>query len=167
MPTHKPKKWYAIYTRSRTEKKVHEQLKSAGFEVYLPLMTTMRQWSDRKKKVKTPLIPSYVFIKTEETLLNKALAFNGVVRVLKYLGKNAIIQDHEIESLRILSINDYDFQLTESRCLQLGDEIEITTGSLTGVKGYFVQEKNKHRIIIKIEALNSFVNAEIPLNYIK
>ena len=66
MLTPKPNNWYAIYTRAKAEKKVYEQLERSGYEVYLPLTTTIKQWSDRKKKIKTPLISSYVFIKTEE-----------------------------------------------------------------------------------------------------
>lgn len=55
--------WFALYTMPRTEKKVHARLASKGVDVYLPLVTTVRQWSDRKKKVQVPLIPSIVFVR--------------------------------------------------------------------------------------------------------
>ena len=48
--------WFAVYTSPRTEQKVAERLEKEGYEVYLPLVTTLRQWSDRKKKVKIPLM---------------------------------------------------------------------------------------------------------------
>ena len=43
--------WYVLYTKPKNEKKVSEQLNSLGFEAYCPLVTTFRQWSDRKKKI--------------------------------------------------------------------------------------------------------------------
>jgi len=58
--------WYALYTKPKNEKKVTEQLQKSGIEVYCPMVTQIKQWSDRKKKTETPLIPSYVFVNIEE-----------------------------------------------------------------------------------------------------
>ena len=44
------KNWLAIYTNSRAEKKVEERLIKEGIEAYCPTYTTVKQWSDRKKK---------------------------------------------------------------------------------------------------------------------
>ena len=167
MPISKPKNWYAIYTRAKAEKKVYEQLNCSGYEAYLPLITTVRQWSDRKKKIKTPLISSYVFIKIEEAKLNHALSVYGAVRVLKYLGKNAIVKDQEIEDLRLLLNSDSNVHLAEKCNLLNGDEVEVIKGPLVGLKARFIKEKNKHKIFINIKALNSYFGAEIPLNFVK
>ena len=48
-------KWYAVYTRPRFEKQVHRGLHDQGIDAYLPLVKTMKQWSDRKKMVEIPL----------------------------------------------------------------------------------------------------------------
>ncbi|MDX1426779.1 MAG: transcription termination/antitermination NusG family protein [Salegentibacter mishustinae] len=47
--------WYVLYTKPRTEKRVAESLEQMGVEVYCPLITEIKQWKDRKKKLKTPL----------------------------------------------------------------------------------------------------------------
>ncbi|MBT6356477.1 MAG: antitermination protein NusG, partial [Chloroflexi bacterium] len=44
------KQWYAIYVKSRHEKVIFSELRKKGIESSLPLMTTIRQWSDRRKK---------------------------------------------------------------------------------------------------------------------
>ena len=54
--------WHALYVRSRAEKKVLAQLEDMGIQAYLPLITHVKQWSDRKKKVEEPLFKSYVFV---------------------------------------------------------------------------------------------------------
>lgn len=98
-----PTNWYAIYTKPRAEKKVFERLALSGFNAYLPLVTSIRVWSDRKKKIVTPLISSYVFVNSNYDELFSALTIQGTSGILRYLGKPAIIRDHEIENLKIES----------------------------------------------------------------
>lgn len=93
--------WFALYTKPRNEKKVAENLAALGIEVYCPLVTTIKQWSDRKKKVESPLIPSYVFVKIEEANRKDVFQVAGVVQYVFWLGKPAKIQPHEIEALKI------------------------------------------------------------------
>ena len=140
--------WFAIYTRPKNEKKVAEQLFKLGIDVYCPMVTQMNQWSDRKKKVESPLIRSYVFVNLEEKDRNSVFEVHGIVRYLYWLGKPAIIQDHEIELLRdslkgILSS-------VEVEGIQPGDSLTITKGPFQGKEGVVSQvEKNKIRLILK------------------
>ncbi|WP_396150008.1 UpxY family transcription antiterminator [Flavobacterium sp.] len=92
--------WYAIYTKPRNEKKVAENLAAIGIEVYCPIVTTLKQWSDRKKMVETPLIPSYIFVKIAEANRKDVFQINGVVQYVFWLGKPAIIKPSEIEALK-------------------------------------------------------------------
>jgi transcription antitermination factor NusG len=91
--------WYALYTEPRHEKKVADRLLKLGVEVYCPLVTQIKQWSDRKKKVEVPLLPSYVFVKLEESNRDIVFQVSGVVRYLFWLGKPAIIRNEEIQHL--------------------------------------------------------------------
>jgi transcription antitermination factor NusG len=92
--------WFALYTKPRNEKKVAENLAALGIEVYCPLVTTIKQWSDRKKKVESPLIPSYVFVKIEEAKRKDVFQVAGVVQYVFWLGKPAKIQPCEIDALK-------------------------------------------------------------------
>ena len=92
--------WFALYTKSRNEKRVAENLAALGIEAYCPLVTTIKQWSDRKKKVESPLIPSYVFVKIEEANRKDVFQVAGVVHYVFWLGKPAIIISQEIEALK-------------------------------------------------------------------
>lgn len=167
MSTPNTENWYAIFTRPRAEKKVYQRLNALGHTTYLPLYENLVQWSDRKKKVKTPLIPSYVFVKSDEQSIYNALNVPSAIGVLKHLGKLAIVKDQEIESLKSLLNSDYNAQLVESIDLSEGDEVEVVKGPLMGLNAFFVREKNKHRIIVKISALDKYIAVEIPLNFIE
>lgn len=94
--------WYVVKTKQNAEKRVQERLETTGFTVFLPLYQTIRQWSDRKKKIKTPLIPSHLFVYCSATELRTIYATQGIVSVLSEFGKPAVVSEHEINNLRIV-----------------------------------------------------------------
>ena len=125
--------WYALYTKSKHEKKATERLAKEGFEVFCPMVKTIKQWSDRKKKVTIPLIPSYIFIKVDEKNRSKVLTDPSIFNYVYWLGKPAIIRDEEIYRLKGIISND-KIQEFEIRNLNVGDKINIDKG--------FVKDKN-------------------------
>ncbi len=140
--------WYAVYTRPKNEKKVTDQLVKLGIEVYCPLVTQVKQWSDRKKKVETPLISSYVFVNLEEKDRDKVFEAFGVVRYLFWLGKPAIIRDEEIYLLKD-SLKEVisTFEISE---IKPGDVLNISRGPFQGKEGVVkAVEKNKIQLILK------------------
>ena len=159
--------WYAIYTKPRFEKKVHLVLSKNGYDTYLPLITTIKQWSDRKKKVQLPLISSYVFINTDETYLKTVLPFDGVVRVLKYLGKPAIIRDYEVENLKILLEDTDSINFIDDINLKKGDSVVVEKGVFTGLIAECIKFNGKHRLIVRIEAIGRLIEVNIPISYVK
>mgnify|MGYP000338720445 FL=1 len=92
--------WYVLYTKPRQEKKVTDTLNAIGIEAYCPLVTVVKQWSDRKKKVQIPLINSYVFVNIEEHHREAVFKVSGIVRYLFWLGKPAVVRAIEIEALK-------------------------------------------------------------------
>jgi len=160
-------KWLAIYTKSRTEKKVCEQLTKAGFDTFLPLITSVKQWSDRKKKVSVPLINSYVFVHVSNIKLPSILSITGVVGVLKYLGKPAIIKDFEIVNLKIIANTIEEVALIDSIYLKDGEDIEVIKGPFSGLLEKCISRLGKHRVIVEVETLKSFIEINVPLSYIR
>ena len=162
------KTWYAIYTKPRAEKKVAQRIEDKNIEVFLPLVKKVRKWSDRKKIIYFPLIPSYVFVKINENNLLVVLPLDGVVRVLTHLGKPAKVKDLEIENLKILSNNEegYDYKISDLS-LVVGDAVEVIKGPFTGIIATCVKKGNKCRVVVKLNALGSCFNLSIPLNYLE
>ena len=159
--------WFAIHTKARAEKKVFDRLSSRGFNAYLPLITSIREWSDRKKKIVTPLISSYVFVNINKDELFETLKVQGTSGILRYLGKPAIIRDHEIENLKIL-LNDIDQVSTlENVEFEKGEEVEVVKGPFTGLIAQSVSIQGKHRIVVEIEAMGSRMAVNIPLTFVK
>lgn len=143
-------KWYALYTRPRNEKKVAQGLASLGIEVYCPMVTQVRQWSDRKKKIALPVIPSYVFVRIAEAKRSKVFDVPGVVRYLYWLGQPAVITDDEIEKLR--ESLQHPILEVSLRQYEPGQKIQIPTGAFEGQKAE-VQEIRKDKITVVLEKL--------------
>ncbi|MDI1318560.1 UpxY family transcription antiterminator [Flavobacterium sp.] len=142
--------WFAIYTSPRQEKKVAARLAKLDIDVYCPLVIQERQWSDRKKKVEVPLLPSYVFVNLASQ--NRELVFQvaGVVRYLYWLGQPAIIKDVEIELMRRwLQDKVTTFEVIG---IQPGSLYEIPSGPFIGQKG-IVDKVTKNQIVLILEQL--------------
>ena len=160
-------KWYALVTRPKAEKKVCARFLAEGHHAYLPLLVTVKQWSDRKKKVEVPMIPSYVFVKTEEKYLNDLLSDFGVVRVFKYLRKPAIIQDSEIEVLKTLTKDADSISVLATAAIFKGEQVKIVKGPFEGLQAECVQFQGKHRIVIKTAALGVVIEVNIPISFVE
>ena len=141
-------KWHVLYTKPRHEIKALERLAQAGFEVYCPMKTTLKQWSDRKKKVSEPLLPSYIFIKTTEKKRAIPLKDPSVLNYIFWLGKPAIVRESEIDTLKGIISND-KVQEFEIRQLNIGDKIDVNKGQI----------KSENAIIKTIS--NNYLTAEL------
>ncbi|MBL4904458.1 MAG: UpxY family transcription antiterminator [Flavobacteriaceae bacterium] len=135
--------WHALQTKPRNEKKVARLLEILEITVYCPFITESHQWSDRKKKIERPLIPSYIFIKLDAHQYNLVFDVPGVVRYLFWLGKPAVVRDSEIEVMKTwLSDEIIDAKVEK---LQPGDIFNVSEGPFKGKEG-IVHEVNKNRV---------------------
>lgn len=161
------KNWYAIFTKPRSEKKVFQRMQDNEIEAFLPLVKTVRQWSDRKKTLEVPLIPSYIFVYLPENELYRTLPIQGTVSVLKHLGKPAKIREVEIENLRILSNNSDSHNIEHGISVSRGDDVEVTNGPFMGLIASCVNEGKNHRVVVNIDSLGSSFNVNIPLSFLR
>ena len=126
------KKWFAVYTRPRWEKKVAEILTRRKIENYCPINKVVRQWSDRKKVIHEPLFTSYVFVRVSESDITSLKQSNGVINVVHWLGKPAVIRDSEIEAIRKFLSEHLNIKL-EQMPVNVNDKVRVLSGPLTGI----------------------------------
>lgn len=150
--------WYVLYTKPRNEKKVTDRLMELGFTVYCPLVTVVKQWSDRKKKIQEPLLPSYVFVRLEEKNRDQVFQVNGIVRYLYWLGKPAVVRDAEIETLKSWTQNSHSKLHIQS--LIPGTMITLSDGLFKGVDA-MVKEQRGKKVQLVLESLGLIVIMDV------
>lgn len=155
------KSWYALYVRSRTERKVSSELSYHGIEHYLPLQKVLKQWSDRKKWVEEPLFRSYIFVNIEPADYYRVLNVFGAVKYITFEGKAVAVPNHQIEAIRYY-LNEKDPEKLDDLVWEKGQKVEVITGSLTGLVGELVEVKGKHKVQVEIEAVGSAILLQIP-----
>lgn len=132
------KMWFVLITRPKSEKKVASQLQKMGVEAFCPLRNEIRQWSDRKKKIEVPLLPSMVLVNLDDVNRSKVFDVLGVKRYLFWLGKPAVVRQDEIKALKAIQNQNYKSLDIE----------RITVGSKINLKEYgFQQEKGTVKYI--------------------
>lgn len=146
--------WVALYTNSRAEKKTALTLESAGFEVYLPLQHTRRQWSDRWKSVEVPLINSYIFAKIRAKDVTPVRNSAGVVAIVSWHGKPAIIPDKEINAIKRLMDAEAEVHVRNSSQLKRGAKVRIVEGPFTNMEGMLIRECEDGNFCVSISGLD-------------
>ena len=155
------KNWFALYVKSRTEKKVAAELSYQGIDHYLPLQKVLKQWSDRKKWVEEPLFRSYIFVNITQADHYNVLNVFGAVKYITFEGKAVAIPNQQIEAIRYF-LDEKDPENLEDLHWEKGQKVEVISGSLTGLVGELVEVKGKHKVNVEIESVGSSILLQIP-----
>ena len=159
------KKWIAVYTKPRHEKTVENELLKKGFEVYLPILKERRKWSDRKKWVEFPLFRSYIFVKTEIKNSLFVLQTMGVVKVIKFGGEIAVIQNDSIQAIKLMIEGGYMPEAIDY--FVKGETVEVKNGPLKGLIGEVTRVDNSDRLLVRVDAIQHSVSVQIDRGYLK
>jgi len=159
-------KWYALYTRPRAEKQIYQRLIEAGIETFLPLQKTYRIWSDRKKLIEKPLLPSYLFVKTKSRNFPIVYKIQGIVKFVSFEGQPVSIPRNQIDNLRLLVNSDAEIEVTSGNLAQ-GDNVEVISGSLVGLTGELIKIGNRNRVVVRIDRLDQNLILKIPKAFLR
>ena len=117
--------WYVLYTKPRCEKKVEEQLLSFGINAFCPMRSEFKLWSDRKKKIHKPVLPSMVLVNIDDKDINRVFESPLVVRYMFWMGKRAIVRQSEIDILKKYLNGNYNLTSSKSTTVNIGDVIKL------------------------------------------
>lgn len=152
--------WFVVYTRPRWEKKVSALLTEKGIENYCPLTKVTRQWSDRKKTIEEPLFKGYVFVFVSEKMKWSVRDVSGVLNYVHWLGKPAIVQESEIESIRKF-LKEFNEVQVES-IPEVNSNVVVRQGVMMNYKGVVLEVLNK-RVRVLINSLGLMITATFDI----
>jgi transcriptional antiterminator NusG len=157
--------WYAVWTRSRHEQIVREQLEQKGLEAFLPTIKRWSRWKDRKKQVDWPLFPGYCFARFNGRARLPVLKCAGVVNIVSFDGDIAPIPEQEIDGIRRLV--ESDLQFDPCPLIREGMMVEVTHGPLKGVFGRLIRKGTHARLILSVDLIGQAVSVEVDASDVK
>ena len=159
LESHGESHWFAIWTRSRHEQVVRDQLLRKQLDVFLPTITRWSRWKDRRKQVEWPLFPGYCFARFDPRDRMPVIKCSGVVNIVSHDGHPAAIPEHEIEGIRLL----VESELACDPCplIREGMMVEVTHGPLKGVCGRLVRKGAHARLVLSVDLIGQAVSVEV------
>ena len=151
--------WFAVWTRSRHEATVVDQVRQRGLEGFLPTLPRWSRWKDRKKRIDWPLFPGYCFVRIRPGDALPVLTCSGAVSLVSFHGRPAPIPAVEIESVRALVASD--LQYDPCPLLNEGDRVEVAWGPLRGVVGRLVRKGAHSRLVLAVDLIGQGVSVEV------
>jgi len=159
--------WYALYTRSRFEKRLLEELSGRSVEVFLPMREVLSRWKDRRKRVWFPLFPGYIFVHYIDTPENRFRVLNipGAVRFVGNHGFSDPVPDEQIEAVR--RFLESELALDPYPYMQVGRRVEVSAGPLKGIQGILIKKKGRFRFVIQVDLIRQAVSVEIDASDVR
>jgi len=158
-------RWYSVYTCTRHEKRVDDQLQQRGIESFLPLYDCVRRWKDRRVRLQLPLFPGYVFVRIALSDRLRVLQVPSVVRLVGFNGLPTALPDNEVEALRR---GLKDGRLMEPHpFLTIGRRVRIKGGPLTGAEGILIRRKNSFRVVLSLDLIQRSASVEVDASDIE
>ncbi len=137
-----------------------------GIENYLPLIKTLKTWSDRKKWVQEPLFKSYIFVHVDTADYIPALQTPGAIKYVSFENKAVSIPSIQIEAVKTFIESGEDL-LSDIPDLRTGDRVYVTRGSLKGLEGTLIEFHQKHRVRIIIDGIQQSLHLNLPLSHLQ
>ncbi len=157
--------WFALTAKPRHEKVVAENLRGRGLESFLPLYKARRQWTDRIQSVELPLFPGYVFCRFCYSSRLQVLNTPGVTSVVSFSESPSPVTDDEISRIRTIQASGLPMQPWPY--VRVGQRARIEWGSLAGLEGVLIREKDSLRVVVSVELLQRSVAVEIDRDIIR
>ena len=157
-------RWYALFVRSRHEKRVDIALRQRSYESFLPLYRARHKWADRYKTVELPLFPGYVFCRFAATVITRVTSVTGIVDVVRSGPLPATIPEREIDALQRLERSRLGAEPWPE--LIRGQSVVVTDGPLSGILGSLVEVKSAWRLVISVSLLQRSVLVDIERDWV-
>lgn len=160
------RKWYAVYTQARHEKKIAQKLDEKHIEYYLPLHKILKIWSDRKKWVEEPVFKSYIFVRIGLSEYKKVIETEGIVSFVRFGTFPEAIPDKVISDIKCIFNSEENFEISDIQ-LSEGDEVKIVYGPLKGIYGKLIEIQGKYKLVINVEILGKSIIVNVSRKHVE
>ncbi len=159
-------RWFAVYTKYKNEKFTIKLLHEKGILAYVPLQEKIRVYTRKRKRVRLPLFPGYIFVKIIKDEYVSVLETEGVVKFIHFSKNLIAIPENEIDLIKRILGEKIEIEV-EQGIWNIGDEVEIIAGNLTGLKGRLIERKGKNNFLVVLERFGYSLCMDIDMNVLR
>lgn len=161
--------WYALRTRARAEQQAGLRLEALGVEVITATPRIERQWSDRKKRIRTPLFAGYIFGRFALQQFGRVLGVPGVAGVVRMGDRPVPVRPEELEAVRILTegVDELGELPALVDPLAPGDAVEVVAGPFKGMTGTLLHLQGSTGVAVRIDAIRQARAVRMPMESVR
>ena len=159
-------KWFAVNTRSKSEKVVKRLLDNKEIENYLPLQKVTRRYTRKIKTYEIPLISCYIFVRIIKGQYIRVLETENVVRFIRFSKNLIAIPDEEMDLMKLV-VGEGENVEVELGTFEEGDNVEIVGGRLTGIKGKLIEKQGKKQMVVELDNVGYSLKMNIDISLLR
>jgi len=149
--------WFVLHTKSRQEKIVADNLAQFDIPHFLPLISEVRYYGNRKCAVEEPMFPGYVFLRgtlEQAYQIDRTRRIANILRVADQGGLNWELANLAVAMQRRAVLQPYPY-------LKSGIRAEVRAGPFRGLQGVIEGRTGLTRLILQVRMLGQGVCIEI------
>ena len=144
------KQWLIASYKSNEANRVKSNLSNQNFDFYLPKITTRKINSNPKVEL---LFPGYIFVNTDLENYSALKYTMGIKNIIKFGDNISRISSEEIEAIQMAEETSKLNPAVQQ--IQIGQEVKIAKGSLTGSIVKVCSLPSKERVGVLLSFLGS------------
>lgn len=162
------KYWYAVLTRTNSERKVRDYFQQQGVEVFLPIQQRVIERSGKRIERECLLLPRMVFVHIAKSDVPAVRGTMNVYDFLRDRSTNAptCIPDEQMANFRYMLDYSKDQVIITGEQIPGGTPVVVAKGNLQGLHGELVRYNNKYHILVRINMFGSAL-VTIPASYVR
>jgi transcription termination/antitermination protein NusG len=159
---HPDRRWCALHTRARHEKKVGAACAALKVPSYLPLRIHRTFSGGKVNTFLLPMFPGYVFAAVGPGEITHLKRTGSVAQRIETADEPGLLRDLS----NVLLFERAEIESAEAARLEPGQPVMVMAGPLAGVTGVVVRYKNRTRLQISVGAIGQGVLVDVAEDHL-
>jgi transcriptional antiterminator RfaH len=158
------RQWFAVHSQANAEQKALLNLRTQGFEAYLPHYMKTRRHARRVNHVKAPLFPRYLFVRLDPER-HRWRAVNSTYGVSHLICQGELpapVSDRLIDEIRGREDASGAIRLNRIIPPKPGECVRIVSGPMMDMTGIFECELDEDRVVILLDIIGRSTRVTAP-----
>ncbi|PQJ88675.1 MULTISPECIES: transcription/translation regulatory transformer protein RfaH [Aliivibrio] len=158
------KEWYLLYCKRGEQQRAKAHLENQNVECFYPEIEVEKITRGKKKAVKEPLFPCYMFVRfdfKDGPTFTTVRSTRGVSDFIRFGGQPKVLSGDLIYSLKLLDHDNIQNKEVIETLPEAGQKVSIKEGPFVGVDAIYKEADGEKRSILLITLINKNVEIKV------